>query len=59
MAPGQWPAALLDAPAAPWPQVAWWCAAVKFTLVLLGLAYAAWGGVWAAKRFGEPTKEVE
>ncbi len=60
---GQWLAALLDAientallvtllgaPAAPWPQVAWWCAAVKFTLVLLGLVYAVSGGVWAAKR---------
>lgn len=47
---GQWNAALLDAvenyalftmlvnqPADPWPQIAWWCAAVKFGLVIAGL----------------------
>lgn len=47
---GQWLAALLDAgenyallimlvhgPADPWPQLAWWCAAVKFSLVFAGL----------------------
>jgi len=58
---GQWAAALLDAiengalwamlaaaPAAPWPQIARWCATVKFALVLLGLAYAIVGGVWTA-----------
>jgi len=58
---GQWAAALFDAiengalwamlaaaPAAPWPQIARWCATVKFALVLLGLAYAIVGGVWAA-----------
>ena len=56
---GQWLAALLDGventalwtilangPSAPWPQVAWWCAAVKFTLVILGLVYVILGGVW-------------
>jgi hypothetical protein len=60
---GQWLAALLDGventalwiilmngPSVPWPQIAWWCAAVKFTLVLLGLVYAMLGGVWAAIR---------
>lgn len=47
---GQWLAAALDAvenlalltmlfqnPMEPWPQVAWWCAAVKFALVIVGL----------------------
>ena len=47
---GQWLAAALDAvenfalftmlvmaPAEPWPQVAWWCAAIKFGLVIAGL----------------------
>ena len=56
---GQWVAGLFDAvengalwvmlaaaPAAPWPQIARWCATVKFALVLLGLAYAIVGGVW-------------
>jgi hypothetical protein len=60
---GQWLAALLDGventalwiiltngPSVPWPQIAWWCAAVKFTLVLLGLVYVMLGGVWAAIR---------
>ena len=60
---GQWLAALLDGventalwiiltngPSVPWPQIAWWCAAVKFTLVLLGLVYAILGGIWAAIR---------
>lgn len=62
---GQWLAALLDAventallvillngPAAAWPQLAWWCASVKFVFVLLGLVYAILGGVWAAKGAG-------
>jgi hypothetical protein len=28
---------LVDVPVDPWPQVAWWCAAVKFALVIIGL----------------------
>ncbi|MGD8584860.1 MAG: hypothetical protein PVJ75_05885 [Chloroflexota bacterium] len=28
---------LVNGPAKPWPQVAWWCAAVKFGLVIAGL----------------------
>jgi hypothetical protein len=53
---GQWLAAVLDAienaallkmlldtTAAPWPPIAYWCAAVKFGLVLLGLLFAAVG----------------
>lgn len=60
---GQWLAALLDGventalwtiltdgPSVSWPQIAWWCAAVKFTLVLLGLVYAVSGGIWTAIR---------
>ena len=55
---GQWLAASLDAVenialtamlfgavASPWPQVAYWCALVKFALVFLGLVYAFYGGV--------------
>ena len=34
---------LLDAPARPWPAVAWWCAVLKFALVLLGLIYTVLG----------------
>ena len=47
---GQWLAAGLDAienfallrllvtiPVEPWPQIAWWCAAIKFSLVIAGL----------------------
>jgi hypothetical protein len=41
---------LLDAPAAPWPQIARWCALVKFALVILGLVYALLGAIWAASR---------
>lgn len=50
---GQWLAATLDAienaalflmlvraPAEPWPQVAWLCASIKFTLVAAGLLWA-------------------
>jgi hypothetical protein len=58
---GQWLAALLDSienaallvlllgtPTAPWPPIAYWCAVIKFALVLLGLLYVLVGGVWAA-----------
>ncbi len=60
---GQWLAALLDAvenaallvilldtPAAPWPQIARWCAICKFALILLGLLYALVGAIWAVTR---------
>jgi hypothetical protein len=53
---GQWLAAVFDATensallvlllktvAAPWPQIATFCALVKFSLILLGLAYALGG----------------
>jgi hypothetical protein len=59
---GQWLAGLLDAvenyslltmlfdiPTSPWPQIAWGCAVVKFSLVFLGLLYAVAGGVWWIK----------
>jgi len=29
----------------PWPQVAYWCAVIKFALIFLGLVYAFYGGV--------------
>jgi hypothetical protein len=32
---------------APWPQVSFWCAAIKFALVALGLIYAAYGAAGA------------
>jgi hypothetical protein len=60
---GQWLAALLDAvenvglwitlsngPSAVWLQTAWWCAAAKFTLVILGLLYTILGAAWSAIR---------
>ncbi len=60
---GQWLAALLDGventglwvtlsngPSAAWLQIAWWCAAIKFTLVILGLLYAILGGIWTVIR---------
>jgi hypothetical protein len=53
---GQWLAALLDSvenvsllvlllgtPAAPWPQIARWCALPKFGLILVGLVYVVLG----------------
>jgi hypothetical protein len=53
---GQWLAALLDAienlalvvmlfdkVTSPWPQIAYWCAIVKFGLVFLGLVYGIFG----------------
>jgi hypothetical protein len=56
---GQWLAALLDATenvallkmlldttAAPWPRLAYWCAAVKFALVLVGLLFVLVGAVY-------------
>ena len=36
---------LLSAPASPWPQLAFWCASIKFGLILIGLAYAGVGAV--------------
>jgi hypothetical protein len=64
LAIGQWLAAGLDAvenfallrllfgyDAAAWPTVAWWCAAVKFTLVGAGLLFVLIGGsVWLLTR---------
>jgi len=57
---GLWLAALADAienvalatimfhgVAEPWPQVSFWCASVKFALIILGLLYAAFGAVSA------------
>jgi hypothetical protein len=53
---GQWLAALLDAienlgltvilfgaPVSPWPELAFWCAALKFILIFIGLVYALLG----------------
>ena len=39
---------LTDLPVSPWPQVAAVCATIKFTLILLGLAYALLG--WLGPR---------
>ena len=36
---------LFDAPAIPWPQIAFWCAAPKFVFVVLGILYALFGGM--------------
>jgi hypothetical protein len=38
-------AMLFGAVASPWPQVAYWCAVFKFSLIFLGLVYAFYGGV--------------
>jgi hypothetical protein len=38
-------AMLFGAVVSPWPQVAYWCAVIKFALVTLGLVYAVYGGV--------------
>lgn len=36
---------------APWPQGAWWCAILKFSLVGLGLLYAGYRGlIWLRSR---------
>jgi len=53
---GQWLAAILDAVenlgltlilfasvVSPWPEIARWCATLKFALILLGLVYALYG----------------
>ncbi|MEW5873316.1 MAG: hypothetical protein AB1894_28915 [Chloroflexota bacterium] len=34
---------LLDAPASPWPEIARWCATIKFGLIFIGLVYAFLG----------------
>jgi hypothetical protein len=34
---------LQETPTQPWPPIAYWCAAVKFLLVILGLVYALYG----------------
>jgi hypothetical protein len=36
---------LFGAVVSPWPQVAYWCALIKFALVFMGLVYAFYGGV--------------
>ncbi len=48
---------LLDAPRAPWPQIAAWCAGPKFGLVLLGLLYAALGfGLGLSRKLARRTQ---
>ena len=37
---------LVDGPSATWPQVAWWCATVKFSLVIAGLLLVLVAGVY-------------
>lgn len=67
---GQWLAGFLDGventalwivlskgAASPWPQIARWCAVVKFALVILGIVYALLGGPWVA--MGKRTREGE
>jgi hypothetical protein len=62
MTAGQWAAAVFDAVenvaltvmllggvSEPWPALAAACAAIKFALILAGLAYAAWGGLPARR----------
>ena len=43
-------ASLLGPVTAPWPQVAGWCATVKFTLLLLGIFYGLAGWLWPKAR---------
>ena len=41
---------LLNVAFTPWSQVAFWCAAFKFTLLVLGLIYALVGWLWPKKK---------
>lgn len=36
---------LFDAPANPWPQIAFWCALPKFVIVILGIMYTLYGAM--------------
>ncbi len=36
---------LFNAPADPWPAIAYWCAIPKFGLIVMGLLYALFGGL--------------
>lgn len=41
---------LLSDPVSPWPEIAFWCASVKFCALLLGLAYISLAGIiWLCK----------
>jgi hypothetical protein len=40
---------LLGPAAAPWPAVSFWCATLKFTLILLGIAYGLTGWILPRK----------
>jgi hypothetical protein len=65
---GIWLAALLDAVenmaltilligpvVAPWPQMAHWCATVKFSLIFIGLVYGFYGlAVWSVGKLTMP-----
>ena len=44
---------LLNNPTSPWPQVAWWAAAVKFLLVLAGIVYMVLGAALGLLRTTE------
>lgn len=41
---------LLNGVSAPWPQVSAFCATLKFSLLLAGLAYAILGGIWPKQK---------
>jgi hypothetical protein len=34
----------------PWPEIAYWCATIKFALLALGLVYALVGWLWPERR---------
>ena len=41
---------LLNGVSAPWPQISALCATLKFTLLIVGLAYAILGGIWPKQK---------
>jgi hypothetical protein len=44
---------LIGAVGSPYPQIAFYCASIKFTLIILGLIYALVGGLWPARKIAD------
>ena len=38
---------ILGSVVSPWPEIARWCAILKFTLIFIGIVYVIYGGVVA------------
>ena len=49
---------ILGSVVSPWPEIARWCAIIKFSLIFIGIVYVIYGGVVAfVVRISPPEEE--